>query len=827
MEYDMDATSGRYPESRDYISPDEGYDDDSATAERLPAIDYDLLPSDFSDDAVEATDGTTQYAGTSPLGSANESNPADNTISKEDTSTTSDVPTSPNHPPTTGTVKRYGPRTTTDKLATVRATSEIELRGVQGTLQQLSIADLRNVVGIYKQDIEYVRQALENPDIYQFKLYTAPPENTEIRVPNVCGLYYGWQREKTRTDALGKILDSALSFMQTRDPNFNDTGSAARQVLDGTYTQIANIKTVHNSPASLPYTNQLGGPKKMAVVAGLRELNQLPKPPELAAWMQQSTPRFTWEGQSLPDADVPEDYRPRLQELWTGYTLKDADYLTLPQKLADGKAPYHKAMLAADAIAADGHVDAAYSIKAAVIKQVLDMENAGSIPDNDNKVEMPLFNIVLAGALTGQIANPPKGASYNYAAGIRDIFDETWRRVPQETGSGQPNAATSLLERIAVTPAGNISEYIAPYLAQSLVDSARRGSVDVVAALRSLRKADKSWAPLLIENVAAMPNRPILTNAEAGTFAVASLPEVVTVAPERISEAVGRFSHEGETDLYSFKMPLSDIADTPRNVTATVHVDIEPTNGSVLATINYKNNGTTRQVPLTIELASDEVSLATIDDEPLDPETAERYKSIIENAIVTHDERLQAVEAEAAAAAARRLGGTALALDIVHTSTPSPQQERTEPKLKTRGVAAEGVDTPTSPSEAVVQPTGGVRVTGITLETITSLLGDQSIKDIPASQIALKLDFLLRKARETNTSFGRQAPLVSIRGADKVTLRELKWVAGGGHRQIRIYFEDAGNGQLALCGIYDKKGTNSHLNNLKKLVAKLNAKKSQ
>jgi hypothetical protein len=228
-----------------------------------------------------------------------------------------------------------------------------------------------------------------------------------------------------------------------------------------------------------------------------------------------------------------------------------------------------------------------------------------------------------------------------------------------------------------------------------------------------------------------------------------------------------------------------------------------------------------RQVPLAIELPTGEVNLTTIDDEPLDPVTAGRYKAIIEKAIVTHDQQNQETLAEAKV---QPSGGMQRAPITTPTRDQSIQPERTEPKLKTRGVAAENNDTPAIPSadkSSEARPISGVRISGATLENITDLLGDQNIKDIPPSQIALKLDFLLKKAEETGTSFGRQAPLVGVRGADKVTLRELKWITGAGHRQIRIYFEDNGRGQLTLCGIYDKRGANSHLNNLKKLVTKL------
>jgi hypothetical protein len=229
---------------------------------------------------------------------------------------------------------------------------------------------------------------------------------------------------------------------------------------------------------------------------------------------------------------------------------------------------------------------------------------------------------------------------------------------------------------------------------------------------------------------------------------------------------------------------------------------------------------------MTVNLTDGSVELETIDSEPLDQETADRYTTMVGNAIVGEKARLDA----AAEAAAKPRGGsspTTAAAPVQPSNDTASTAGRAEPRAKTRGTADPARIAEEAPAgEAGVEETHiSVTLAGLNAERVAGLLGDQRISGIEPAAVVQKLTYLAGRANATNTSFGQRAPLAGIKGGDQVRLREVKWIAGS-HQQVRVYFREGERGNLELVGINDKDGKAQHESYLTKLVRRVNQQDS-
>lgn len=665
---------------------------------------------------------------------------------------------------------------------------------------------------------DYERALRDSPHPYYgtLSLSASPgPEDGQIvEVRDSLGLFFGETREARRVDATNEVYDAGFRMVTTSDTSPEFVKPNVQHVLDGTYKLTENLRVVHQSKANFPNINQMTGPQRMATRRGLSAINAQEKPPVLADFMRRSIPRFTWNPISIPaDAPVPEGYREQLQTAWSGYKPSESNYLISPDALAQGQAPFHMAFNAARTAEADGHSDLAYSLKTRIISDTLKMERSRT--EGTEHPEIPYFEYTFPAAMTEELLGAPKGAHFDYQKAVTEVMGETWKRVEEEVQSGASGPATKFVDDLAEHYHGDLP----PYLARSMVHAAKRTSFNLVGTLRDLKTAGSPWAESVIDEITALPNRPILTNAEAGDFVDNYAPtEATPPTIEAITEASAALLEKDDSDIYSLRIPLSEVAAVDPNVRATITVDVTPT--EVQGLIRVKN-GDRRQIPVNMSLVDGSISVDTVDANLPAAEIADKFKALLGKAVINTKTKL---DAKAAAEADRK---TRPAVQNSNRESVQPsqavqnQQERV--KVKTRGVPGIVEDKQTAGSEASADTSTSrhaVSLTGMDTENIQEMLSAARVSDIEAGTIVQKLSFLADKAKETNTSFGKRAPLVGVKDADRVKLREVKWRTGSG-QQLRIYFREQGSGTLELCGINDKRSVTQHQNYLGKLVRKL------
>jgi|GEM_PF-5927497 len=666
---------------------------------------------------------------------------------------------------------------------------------------------------IYDDHVQAVRAALDTGRTYELSFpWTAEGNDEFVSVLSMVSVFHGPNRGNTQLTERNKLYESIMG-VATKDSATTppqEVAEADTKVLASTYAQIRNARSVMHTPMTLWSSSGLRGPQRMNLMRSLRIINSQPKPVELIEVLQQTIPRFMWEGNTIPEGvTIPPDYQEELHRNWADYTPKDASYLTTPDKLAAGKAPFHKAMAAAGAAAADGYPDLAYQLKAGI---VLDA-NAGdqsreSGPGHEHRGEVAIFPYIAAGAMTGNIPPAPGDAPYDYANGLHKFYGETWTRLEQELSDpSQPSPAADFMDRFVAQYGDGI---IAPYVALSLRDHARRSNVDIVGVLHDLHASGRSWAEPLVEAVAALPDRPLITNQEVAEFAEHTLTPIADApAPEAAVAALSDISPE--TDLYSFKLPLSSVASVPTDARATVTINLDPEAHTAQATIDYREpDGYICRMPYTVNFMTGDVTIRTIDDQPLDLAAAEKYKAVVTSAIIQENDNIKAAAAAEAAAAERAAKSDITRSSGSTSAHPTGTAARESEKVKTRGEAsAESDDTATTEvtDDTLETPaTAGiprVHVTGTDQETITELMKERNIRGVDTAELAVKIGYLVNRANQTvNKTFGKRPSYQPVAGRTNVKLRQVNITED--KRRLRLFFNEGPNNTMELAGIFDK-----------------------
>ncbi|HET8670021.1 MAG TPA: hypothetical protein VFM05_05170, partial [Candidatus Saccharimonadales bacterium] len=614
-----------------------------------------------------------------------------------------------------------------------------------------------------------------------------------------------------RVREVSKLSKAGFDLTMAPALTLDDVIAGGRAILSNAYPLAEHVGYIMNSRVGFP-TNHMSSPQRFAAKRSLDTINAMPKPYAVAELACQSVPRCLWYPHSFPDdAPIPPDYRERFAELWSGYTSADAHHLIHPDLLIAGFAPLHMAIEAARTAERDGHADLGYAVKTQLVLNTLEMERARF--QESLYPELQFFRYIVPAVLTEQVPRSQK-TYFSYESAIVEIMEQTWERVEQEVRTGQPGAATNFLTTLQAYYPGDseqgLSPHLSPYLARSLLQYAGRSNIDMVGILRGLREGGLNWVDSLIEEVQALPGRPVLANAELETF-VSQAVETEAAVPSLAEVRDAAAALLDENDIFTFRRALANAPGVKQGTAPVVTVDIM--GDEAHATVRYQTNGNRHRVPLAINLGDGTISIATIDSQPLDPSIADRLKAVVGSAIVA----VKAEQEAAAAAQTTESSAAGTSRGTLDKAPPPDKPARAAPKVKTRGTPTEEPEEPVVEAEA--EPTATL-VSGIDIDTVTQLLTAHGVTGIEPETVVQKLRFIAERAAAANARFGHRAPLTNIRHGQEVKLREVKWRTGSG-TQLRIYFRELDGGRVELCSLNDKKGTKQQEAYLTNLVAKL------
>lgn len=672
---------------------------------------------------------------------------------------------------------------------------------------------IRQLPAMHDYNLGLFKAATEDPMTYP---HHARNEEIRFSEPRHIGFFFGEAREKHRIDTTLRLYDEgrrANREAYQRSPE--EVAQAGSRMLTAVYELTANLRAVQATKAGFPRLEGLKPPQRMAVFQALDEINSRPKPPELPAYLRFCMPKFVWQGHQIPsDLAIPDEYGDTLQQNWSGYDYKESGYLAQPAELAAGQAPLHMALRAAQMAEDDGHADLGYGLKTAVVMEALRQEQGEARTERE---ELAYFHSVLPAAIVGTTVPAPKNAHFNYQGAIGEMMDQTWSRTEAELQQGEVGPGRQFLEQINELTYGQI----APYLARSILKYAERSAIDMAETLRGLRESQSPWATRLVDEVLALPNRPLMTGEEISDFAERLLPQTAPDAVQTEELAAAATAFGSSTDLYSFIAPLAATAPGAASTRSSLTVDIDPAAQEAQATIRYKANGSRYTLTLTADLAHGTVTTNSVDTEGLDAATTARYTHIIGRAIITEKARLdQAAEAQRPRIDIPRQ--PSVTSPEAAAPQPSVQPGRQGAKVKTRGVA--------DPSYADAddmaddeQPQGRVKVASVESEAVAALLKGQGIKDIDPETVMQKIDELVRRANEGGRALGKPMTSATQRyeGTARINLRQVRWDVDGGRRKLRLYFRGESGGQLKLCGILQKKSSEQQWSYLRTLITRL------
>lgn len=672
---------------------------------------------------------------------------------------------------------------------------------------------------VYADDALELAAAANHPRAYAFQGSAIGDEahNTSIPMPQHIEIFYGRQRANKilqTTDTLGKTV-SELHSSEPR--SLGEVVARCRTILDATAQQARNVADIAKARLSFPDLANRQGVGRVLLRRALDGLERQDKPLGLVPYLLSYVPRFAHAGHGLPDVTntVPPDYLPRLQEQWNSYTSPKTNFLGKPDDLTAGRIPLHAAMEVADHVRSDGHRDAAYAIRADVMLNTLQSEQDRY--DGQEFPEAPFFEYIFASAITGELTSA-KQHHFDYAAVIVEHMNETWTRINEEAAAGTPGPGTAFMNRL--------EQYyddggLVPYLARSLYrHAAGDTSGSLAATVRSYQSLGLPRVDRLVQVLNDLPYSAIITNQEAQQLSE-HLPPAAADASQPASALEAASELCGEADVYSFKAVVSTEG---RDAAVIVDTDVDASSQKVRAGVLYKSPGSARALPVALDLRTGAVEVDTIDTTPLDPTVAARYKAAIKQALLDEVERNKAA---ATAVVEPRLIQLSHRSVVVDSDAPSAQQP-TSPKVKTRGEADPALAVEEEAS-AATEAASAVRseVEGLDAAKITQMLRSQRLNDITAEDVITRIQRKVHNANEDGVAFGRLLNIAHFPQSEHVHLRQINWVAGGGHRQIRLLFNFIGEGKWKLCGIFLKQGASEQLTYLKNLVAKLAKEKTQ
>lgn len=666
----------------------------------------------------------------------------------------------------------------------------------------------------------------ELPSLYQYELnsYLWHPLQQYYHVVRVAGVpkerkepvhdtlsfYFGFAEENRRVDLIDKLLRIGYSLaVEEGERTELDNIQGAQQIMNGLNELAAGLCNIDKARARLKFTDDLTVPQRVNAKLGLQgidKMNQNGKDPVVADFMRRWIPRFAWDPHHVPEnVVVPNGYGDRLQSLWSGYTARDASFLIHPDHLAEGMAPFHMGMNAADQVGKDGHTDLAYQLKTNLITTTLRRERERATYD-PLVWEIPYFEPMFAGILTGRAGSGPKNAYFDFPNAIIKTAQQTWKRLELELRASYDGPATQFMCFLSE----HFGTALVPYLAASMGNYARQSTFDLAGMLRHLQNSNLVVAPMLPGAILALPNGPLLNNEALRVFAT----HLASASPEIPRMTVVNMAKQlvANADMYSFKTPVQ-AADTKEAVVVTV--EISAATRVVEATLRYKN-GHTQKVSVTLDLETGAVGTTSIDEEALGADVEAQYRQTVERAIVAESERV------AAEKAARIQAATSIGMTAVASADRQPVQQRKVDKVKTTGTADLSMADPEI--EQTIEPPSGnttrkISITGMTIETVEECLKDQRVFELPADAIMQRVDMLVRAAIGSSKTFGKRLDLTAFRGSEGVKLRQVNWIVDG--RQIRLYFDEGPNGALNFCGVYEKQGYAHQTRYLKGLIKRL------
>jgi hypothetical protein len=602
-----------------------------------------------------------------------------------------------------------------------------------------------------------------------------------------------------------------VELINSDDLSADDYVSASQDILNEGYEQTRLLSVLNNAKAAPTHlASHFTNVQKIQLKQVFDGIGTH-KPESFREYIRRNIPRWMWHPLPHPEGELAQEQNGNLRQLWSGYTSQDASLLIHPDPLAEGNAPLHMALTAAQTVENEGNHDLGYAIRTSTILQLLEMEKERV--KNDEDPELPFFAYVFAGAMTGEVNHTPKRAHFNYSRAISDTMRHTLSRLQNELERGESSPASEFLQAVSQY----YPDVFPELLAKSIKNHERSYSgFDMLTLLRGLNTVQQPWVTGVQEAIDNLPSRRVLTSDEVAHLA-SYLPETVqtktssaTSLPDDVKKIVG------DNDIFTIKEKIRE----ENGVNIDVSIDIDTVAEALEVKLSYLTGDLIRLVPFVIPFSENGgVHIETIDQVELPPAITDKYRSLVLDGIKRKADEIREREA------AKQRGG--MGVTSINTSTlPMGEQSK---RVKTKGEADPDRNTTVifTPDMVTEQPTDQrqkITIQGLDIDTITHMLDENAIQAVTPDRLLEKLYHHLNVANVKGKPPGETLSLDGAAGKARndFDLREIKWRLG--HRiQLRVYiYSPTGNSRdYELVSITLKKGDNKQETDLRKLVRQI------
>lgn len=492
-----------------------------------------------------------------------------------------------------------------------------------------------------------------------------------------------------------------------------------------------------------------------------------------------------------------------LQKAWTTYTPKEGLYLIEEQDIHEGKAPLHMVFKIAQRLEAAGYDDLGYMSRTHALKELL-KEAITKWPSGNSE----LFTDALYDLLSGEgMSIGSKKAKFNYRSAFEDTMVRTYLYLQDESEHVEKQEAREL-----ITAFKDVFHHHT--IALSILNSySNSDQIDLRRLLPTLDVVDPKFAKAVESSLLDQRNRPLLLSDE-----VQKSLRSLTGEPDRGDKGQDIAGEVDEiiadNDSYSFTISAPKLGyDIPRGSRYEISITIDALSQKISAELSIESNRATKTLPYTIDYSEDLICRTQLlDEEALPIEVRGELVHIVERAIAHHAESLR-----------KKAASKGVIFTARPANTPSPvsqkqtREERMGEYQRLRASSGRKRTGSTEITPAASQVPDGkdiekgrefqLRIIGLDVETISSIMAQQKIQGIDPHLIIRKLNHMMENARVSQQMIGKRINLDTVRDLPaEINIRQLNWMMDGGNNGLRVYLEDIGGGAFILRGMLNKKG---------------------
>lgn len=708
-----------------------------------------------------------------------------------------------------------------------------------GTLEQLRrLHTLEEMQAVWNGQMELL-ETVHTSDYYRYTSKDQPEtevtDRPAVSLIFIDAFYSSVSSQARHFHDAQEALKRSARKLQLQQVSVDTLVKTAQEFTKHELTLLENFALLHAAPIRpIKFRSQLNAYQQSKINQYIATLSS-DKPEAFRETVRRSIPRWIWDPIPFPESEDQEEDA-LVSSVWGRSSSGSMDLLANPDALSRREIPLHQVFESADALESTGYEDLAYRLRTTGITHVLSTEQS-------RNTEAPFFHYQLAGYMTGEVPYGQDRSRFPYQKAIEKAMVETWSRFQDEIEMGAPSAATEFLQTLAA----HYPDHIHELFARSLVRYGNiHDAIDEIVILRQLRDGKSAWDARVVDAVAGLHKRRVIT-AEEVIAIVSRLPEESAENDRSDEDFLSDATYLlGEESSYGFIVSGGEIGVKKQGVKADLEVEIDRSSQSVNAVMRWESGQQMRYAPCTLSLSGEPESFSVdvIEGSVEDPVTAGRFRQLIARSIqqerVRAQEKAQQAKAKGQLAAA---GEKPIVLRAESEGIPHMTREeriasyreykdQAKRKLKTRKAFVRSGDVrmrddSSDDSHTRVKELGNVAraVHGLEYDTVTASLREHHIEGVDPHLVIRKLKRELAMAEVRRSMFGEKVNMDVYGDLGKdIDLRQISWILPHS-TALRVYLEAMDEGNFRWRGVIRKKSTSQQTRDIQSILEKIVAEK--